>query len=113
MCACTLQTQGQAHLLCRGVVNRDLDVHKLQTEVGRVTGVGVGLHGTEEVEVVIEGVLHQPAVEVVRPGQKLATVVNEGNVAPCQGYCLLHESKERRKVQVVCETVHCMLQART
>ena len=65
--------------------------------MGRVTGVGVGLHGTEEVEVVIEGVLHQPAVEVVGPGQELAAVVNEDNVAPRKGYLLLHKSKERRR----------------
>ena len=74
---------------------RKLNVHKFQAKVWRVAGVGVGLDRAKEVEVIIEGVLYQPAVKVVAARQELVAVVNEGNVAPCQSHLVLRESKER------------------
>ena len=74
---------------------RYFNVHKFQAEMGRVTGVGVGLDCAKEVKVIIERVLYQPAVEVIGASQELTAVVNEGNVAPCQSHLVLHERGKR------------------
>ena len=84
----------------------DLDVHKFQAEVRRVTGVGIGLNGAEEVEVVIKGVLYQPAVEVVGAGQQLTSVVNESDVAPGKCHLVLDESKASGEVRCKYYIIH-------
>ena len=56
------------------------------------------MNGAKEVEVVIKGVLYQPAGEVVGARQQLTTVVDESNVTPCKCHLVLDESKASGEV---------------